>query len=95
MLASRKELIEYDHAQQQLDGVDLADLNASNDAQQHLPRSVSSLVMAGGTHGNCYGCASAAVDHCITLLRAVAQSAEVRPLLISEVGYVYLNHVFK
>ncbi|XP_065191781.1 E3 ubiquitin-protein ligase UBR4-like isoform X2 [Sycon ciliatum] len=84
VLACRKELIEYDNAQQQLDGVDLSALSSDPDAHQHLPRSVASLVSAGGTHGNCYGCASAAVDHCITMLRAAAQSTEVRPMLISE-----------
>ena len=31
---------------------------------------------------SCYGCASAAVGHCVTLLKALALSSETRSLLV-------------
>ena len=36
------------------------------------------------TQKNCYGCASAAVGHCITLLKALAFSSETRLTLVDE-----------
>lgn len=34
--------------------------------------------------GRCYGCASAATEHCLTLLRALASSATSRQILCSQ-----------
>lgn len=34
---------------------------------------------------NCYGCASAAVEHCITLLRALVTNSDMRQMLCSQV----------
>lgn len=37
--------------------------------------------------GRCYGCSSAATDHCVTLLKALAMKASTRNTLIKEVTY--------
>lgn len=75
VLACRKELVEYDAAQE-------GDRGSQASAARALPKPAA----AAGGHGRCYGCVSAAVDHCITLLRALAHKKAVRMLLIKEVS---------
>lgn len=51
----------------------------------HILCSVSRVVLQFSERSqqkNCYGCASAAVGHCVTLLKALALSSETRSLLV-------------
>jgi len=57
----------------------------------------SSLILFGcysGKSSNCFGCASAAVEHCVTLLRALVTNTNLRQILCSQVGmhYYYTLH---
>ena len=49
-----------------------------------------SFPLSGSPHseGNCYGCSSATLEHCITILKALAFKQETRKLLVDEVGAV-------
>lgn len=83
VLASRKELVEYEHKQKDSRAV-LAPstpiLITAQPVGSDLP-SPGSLTMPASnkqSSGRCYGCASAAVEHCITLLRALATSVPYR-----------------
>ena len=40
------------------------------------------------SRGRCYGCAAAATEHCVTLLRALATNAETRQILVKQVSLV-------
>ena len=35
--------------------------------------------------GKCYGCASATIEYCITLLRALATLSDIRQVLVEQV----------
>jgi hypothetical protein len=37
---------------------------------------------------NCYGCASSAVEHCITLLRALVTNTNLRQILCGQVSFI-------
>lgn len=50
-----------------------------------LPRSLSLLPSTTVVPGKCYGCASAATEHCVTLLRALAMSTGTRQRLVEQV----------
>lgn len=72
MLACRRELVAYDRNQQ----------------DQSVGGSASSISMLSLSEpppiGRCYGCASAATEHCLTLLRALAASAASRQTLCAQ-----------
>lgn len=76
VLASRKELLEYD----------CRECKGPSDS----PSSGSLLLTSGakGLPGECYGCASAAIEHCVTLLRALAMVPGTRKQLVEEVKLV-------
>ncbi|XP_077538894.1 E3 ubiquitin-protein ligase-like protein poe isoform X3 [Haemaphysalis longicornis] len=87
VLASRKELVEYEHKQKDgrtaLASAATPTLTAAQPVRGERP-SPGSLTMPASnkqSSGRCYGCASAAVEHCITLLRALATSVPYRQLL--------------
>ena len=44
-----------------------------------------------GKPSNCFGCASAAVEHCITLLRALVTNTNLRHILCSQVRNLSLT----
>ncbi|XP_065311151.1 E3 ubiquitin-protein ligase UBR4 isoform X4 [Dermacentor albipictus] len=85
ILASRKELVEYEHKQKDSRKAQAATptSTAVQPARSELPSPGSFNLPASNkqSSGRCYGCASAAVDHCITLLRALATSVPYRQLL--------------
>ncbi|RWS26760.1 E3 ubiquitin-protein ligase UBR4-like protein, partial [Leptotrombidium deliense] len=66
VLASRKELVDYDNRQRERNA---NPLSASQGATRRDSKVIASLSSASG---NCYGCASATTEHCITLLKALA-----------------------
>lgn len=75
VLASRKELLEYD----------------CRECKGPESSSSSSLLLTSGSKGlpgECYGCASAAIEHCVTLLRALAMVPGTRKQLVEEVRLV-------
>ncbi|XP_008200345.2 E3 ubiquitin-protein ligase UBR4 isoform X1 [Tribolium castaneum] len=69
VLVSRKELVAYDRKHRDVD----------------YPKP-SSLLKPGDSFTNtrCYGCASAATEHCLTLLRALASNPTTRQILCSK-----------
>ncbi|BFZ02848.1 hypothetical protein BsWGS_05885 [Bradybaena similaris] len=92
VMACRRELVEYD--QQQREAVaakgqvpvptgtkpKLSDL----DTKKFKAGAVIKEKKEGLKTGNCYGCASAAVEHCITLLRALVTNSDMRQILCSQ-----------
>lgn len=83
VLASRKELLEYDLQQRE------AATKSSRSSSSHQPTFTASQYRAlsvlgcGHTSSNkCYGCASAVTGHCITLLRALATNPALRQILV-------------
>lgn len=83
MLASRKELLEYDLQQRE------AATKSSRSSSSHQPtftasqyRALSVLGCGHTSSTKCYGCASAVTGHCITLLRALATNPALRQILV-------------
>ncbi|XP_045063212.1 E3 ubiquitin-protein ligase UBR4-like isoform X2 [Coregonus clupeaformis] len=81
VLASRKELLEYDLQQREA-------ATKSSRSSSHQPTFTASQYRAlsvlgcGHTSSNkCYGCASAVTGHCIILLRALATNPALRQIL--------------
>lgn len=81
VLASRKELLEYDLQQREA--------ATKSSRSSHQPTFTASQYRAlsvlgcGHTSSNkCYGCASAVTGHCITLLRALATNPALRQILV-------------
>ena len=68
VVAFRQELVAYDRQQFQ---------KQSHSDAKNLEEDPRSFVK----QGKCYGCASAATEHCITLLRALASQSKYRSLL--------------
>lgn len=67
VLASRRELVEYDN--RQLRKCLNAGSSVLSSANRRKSRVYSSLTSGSG---RCYGCATATVEHCITMLKALA-----------------------
>ncbi|KAK7896704.1 hypothetical protein WMY93_022029 [Mugilogobius chulae] len=83
VLASRKELLEYDLQQRE------AATKSSRNSSSHQPtftasqyRALSVLGCGHTSSTKCYGCASAVTGHCITLLRALATNPALRQILV-------------
>ncbi|XP_054157835.1 E3 ubiquitin-protein ligase UBR4-like [Oppia nitens] len=77
VLASRKELVDYDNKQKD------KSLTPSTTPRLNTRRDSKVLVSMSSSSGRCFGCASATVEHCITLLKALAISPKYRTLLCS------------
>ncbi|KAL1020637.1 hypothetical protein UPYG_G00002740 [Umbra pygmaea] len=82
VLASRKELLEYDLQQREA-------ATKSSRSSSHQPtftasqyRALSVLGCGHTSSTKCYGCASAVTGHCITLLRALATNPALRQILV-------------
>lgn len=82
VLASRKELLEYDLQQREA-------ATKSSRSSGHQPtftasqyRALSVLGCGHTSSTKCYGCASAVTGHCITLLRALATNPALRQILV-------------
>lgn len=96
VLASRKELLEYDRREHDSHGGVCVTPTPSPRASSSkfalspgtpgpsLSRSLSVLSGIKAIAG-CYGCASAATEHCVTLLRALAMVPSTREMLVEEV----------
>ncbi|KAI1305185.1 E3 ubiquitin-protein ligase UBR4 [Halotydeus destructor] len=69
ILASRKELVDYDNRQRE---------KYSSSVSSQRRASVRVLSSPSSVSGRCYGCASATVEHCITLLKAMATLPKFR-----------------
>ncbi|EDO43429.1 predicted protein [Nematostella vectensis] len=89
VLASRKELLEYDCRIRE--GTIDSSQGSTRDRTSHpsmlnhaLPRSLSMLQSGKVVPGTCYGCAAAATEHCVTLLRALAMIPATRERLVEE-----------
>ena len=78
VLASRKELLEYDCREAPLESVSSGSLLLSSGVK--------------GLQGECYGCASAAIEHCVTLLRALAMVPGTRKQLVEQVSLPVVTH---
>ena len=86
VLASRKELIEYDTRVR--DRV-TSKITSSESRQARAPaKQLSTVSDAQSVPGRCYGCSSAATEHCVTLLKALAMKTSTRDKLIKEVREV-------
>uniref|UniRef100_A0A2C9K8S7 UBR-type domain-containing protein n=1 Tax=Biomphalaria glabrata TaxID=6526 RepID=A0A2C9K8S7_BIOGL len=91
VMACRRELVEYD--QQQREAVAArgqvpiptgAKAKIGLSETKCLKSSISKEKKECLKTGNCFGCASAAVEHCITLLRALVTNADMRQILCSQ-----------
>lgn len=81
VLASRKELLEYDLQQREA-----ATKSSRTSTQPTFTasqyRALSVLGCGHTSSTKCYGCASAVTGHCITLLRALATNTAIRQILV-------------
>nr|XP_023697265.1 E3 ubiquitin-protein ligase UBR4 [Paramormyrops kingsleyae] len=81
VLASRKELLEYDLQQREA-----ATKSSRSGAQPTFTasqyRALSVLGCGHTSSTKCYGCASAVTGHCIALLRALATNPSIRQILV-------------
>ncbi|CAG2110651.1 unnamed protein product, partial [Medioppia subpectinata] len=78
VLASRKELVDYDNKQKEKTSM------PSNFTPRLGARRDSKVTASlASSSGRCFGCASATVEHCITLLKALAIAPKYRSLLCS------------
>jgi len=78
ILASRKELVDYDNIQRE--STSKVKVGKSKAATRRDSKVILSLSSASG---RCYGCASAVVEHCITLLKALGTFLKYRRHLCS------------
>lgn len=81
MLASRKELLEYDLQQREA----VTKSSGSSTQPTFTASQYRALSVLGCGHTSstkCYGCASAVTGHCITLLRALATNTAIRQILV-------------
>lgn len=89
MLASRKELIAYDQKQLgqvkstnrfngSFSSASISDSLTSLSISQNIP-STSALL-----NTSCYGCITAALEHCFVMLRALATNMTLRKILLQQ-----------
>ena len=90
VLASRRELVTYDMKKLQT-----GKITPSEPSTPITPASSSegvslSFVLSASpqSEGNCFGCASSTLEHCITILKALAFKSETRKLLVDQVIFV-------
>lgn len=88
MLASRKELVAYDQKQLgqvkstsrfngSFSSISISDSLTSLSASQNVPSSYL-------PNTNCYGCITAALEHCFVMLRALATNMTLRKILLQQ-----------
>ena len=78
MLACRRELVAYDRNQR---GQGTFQFQRTTIATENMERDSNTVVPVVG---RCYGCASAATEHCLTLLRALATRSAAREALCEQ-----------
>jgi len=87
VLASRKELIAYD--QKQLGQVkSTIRFNGSNSSSLSVSDSAISISQSTSAYSlpntSCYGCITAALEHCFVMLRALATNMTLRKILLQQ-----------
>ncbi|WAR30664.1 UBR4-like protein [Mya arenaria] len=82
VLACRRELVDYDRQQRQ--AVASAGSPVASPRDPPVFKPVARKDQPSGKGGNCFGCASAAVEHCITLLHALVTNTNLRQILCSQ-----------
>lgn len=87
VLASRKELIEYDIRVR--DRVKIT--SSETTSARPTVKQISTVSDAQSVPGRCYGCSSAATEHCVTLLKALAMKTCTRDKLIKEVNERFVS----
>lgn len=87
VLASRKELIEYDTRVRDRVKITSSETTSARPAVKQI----STISDAQSVAGRCYGCSSAATQHCVTLLKALAMKTCTRDKLIKEVNEGFLS----
>ena len=78
VLASRKELVDYDNKQKER-----VSSPSSLVFRRDVRRESKVLTSLSSSSGRCFGCASATVEHCITILKALAMAPKYRTILCS------------
>ncbi|XP_052093919.1 E3 ubiquitin-protein ligase UBR4-like [Mytilus californianus] len=90
VLASRKELVEYDCQQREAVSAasQVSPVTSPRDDPMIKAKHVAPCKPKMGKDSvkasNCYGCASSAVEHCITLLRALVTNTNLRQILCGQ-----------
>lgn len=96
VLACRKELVEYDRRQREASQKSSMPHSGMTPLTSPLPSphpspspsftavSVPACKVTQRNAGRCYGCAAAATEHCVTLLRALATNSETRDILVKQ-----------
>ncbi len=83
VMATRKELLAFDNSRKKKVG----SLSRGSSLSSEPTTPVKGANMSKTTTGKCYGCAAASVEHCLTLLRALATKPSSRTLL-TELGLI-------
>ena len=78
VLACRRELVAYDRNQR---GQGMFQFQRTNIATEGPEKDTGTIIPAVG---RCYGCASSATEHCLTLLRALATNSAAREVLCKQ-----------
>ncbi|XP_054720473.1 E3 ubiquitin-protein ligase UBR4-like [Uloborus diversus] len=84
VLASRKELVDYERRQRESRSKLASAPQMSQESIFNKRQPVDDAKTSGFALGKCYGCASSAVEHCITLLRALSTNTQYRLILCSQ-----------
>ncbi|XP_071821604.1 E3 ubiquitin-protein ligase UBR4-like isoform X2 [Apostichopus japonicus] len=96
VLACRKELVEYDRRQKEASQKSNMPHSGMTPLTSPLPSphpspapsftavSVPACKVTKRNAGRCYGCAAAATEHCVTLLRALATNPDTRDILVRQ-----------
>ncbi|KFM56803.1 E3 ubiquitin-protein ligase UBR4, partial [Stegodyphus mimosarum] len=87
VLASRKELVDYERRQRETRSKTSSASQATQESvllKRQTPDEPKSPTLAVNAPGKCYGCASSAVEHCVTLLRALSTNTRYRLILCSQ-----------
>ncbi|XP_053374331.1 E3 ubiquitin-protein ligase UBR4-like [Mercenaria mercenaria] len=83
VLACRKELVDYERQQRQAVATSSSPVTSPRDPPV-LKQPVKKAEKFSGKPSHCFGSASAAVEHCITLIRALVTNTNLRHILCSQ-----------
>lgn len=90
VLASRRELVTYDVKKLQAGKIAASEPSTPmtpSSSGESMSLSFSLAAASQSNEGNnCFGCASSTLEHCITILKALAFKSETRKLLVQEVS---------
>lgn len=86
-MASRRELVDYERRQRESRAKAASTSQMAQESmllKRQTPDDPRNPNMAVNVPGKCYGCASSAVEHCVTLLRALSTNTRYRLILCSQ-----------